>query len=80
MVCAMVIQSRRSGAPPAHPESAAERAERIRREAEVIALARTELDAGLGIEEEEAEAWLDALEADEDLPLPEPPAGSIPRL
>lgn len=80
MIRSMVIQSRRSGTPPTHPESAAERAERIRREAEIIALARAELDAGLGIEEEEAEAWLDALEADEDLPLPEPPTGSTPRL
>jgi hypothetical protein len=47
-----------------------ERAARIRREIASIASAESELSAGLGIEFEVAEAWLDALEHDPHSPLP----------
>jgi predicted transcriptional regulator len=55
------------------------RAARIRREAALIAQAHADIDAGLGIEEEELEAWLDQLEIDEDAPLPTPKAPALRR-
>jgi hypothetical protein len=44
--------------------------ERIRREAAVIAEARAEIAAGHGIDDDALEAWLDALDHDENTPLP----------
>jgi predicted transcriptional regulator len=55
------------------------RAARIRREAALIAQAHADIDAGLGIEEEELEAWLDQLEIDENTPLPAPKAQASSR-
>ena len=51
-------------------ESPVERDARIRLEAAIIARGRAEIDAGLGIELDVLEAWLDRLEADENAPLP----------
>jgi hypothetical protein len=45
-------------------ETPEERAERIRREAEVIAKAHADIDAGLGMSDDELEALLDKLDAD----------------
>lgn len=53
-------------------ETPAQREARIRLEARIIAQAEADIDAGLGIEEEAFEAWLDALDLDPDAPLPEP--------
>lgn len=54
------------------PEAAAKRAMRIQREEAVIAKAEADIDAGLGIEDEHVEAWLDTLDHDPDAPLPGP--------
>jgi hypothetical protein len=62
----------RGGAPPRRSETPAEREERIRREAAVIAQARAEIEAGQGIGDDDLEAWLDALDHDENTPLPIP--------
>jgi hypothetical protein len=48
----------------------AERAERLQREAAIIARAHADIDAGLGIEDDDLEAWLDRLDQDENAPLP----------
>ncbi len=56
------------------PETAAERARRIKREAEILAQAERDIDAGLGIEDDEMEAWLDEIDRTKpiDEPSPEP--------
>jgi hypothetical protein len=56
------------------PEKAAERARRIKREAEILAQAERDIDAGLGIEDDEMEAWLDEIDRTKpiDEPSPEP--------
>ena len=54
------------------PETPAEQAARIRHEAAVIAKGHADLDAGLGIEDDALEAWLDRLDHDESAPLPVP--------
>lgn len=54
--------------PPRESEAARER--RLAHERTLIAEARAELDAGLGISGDELEAWLDGLDGDEDLPIP----------
>ena len=61
------------------PETQSEREERIRMEAAVIARAREEIAAGLGIDGDAFDAWLDQLEHDEDAPFPVPnPAQPAP--
>jgi len=45
-------------------ETPEERAERIRREAEIVAKAHADIDAGLGLSDEELDALLDELDAD----------------
>ena len=63
--------------PPARrPETAEERTARIAREAEIIAKARADLDAGLGIDDDDLEAWLDDLDHDPDMEIPTP---AVPR-
>jgi 2-keto-3-deoxy-L-rhamnonate aldolase RhmA len=59
---------------PRSPEKAAERARRIKREAEILAQAERDIDAGLGIEDDEMEAWLDEIDRTKpiDEPSPEP--------
>jgi hypothetical protein len=56
------------------PETAAERARRISREAEILAQAESDIDAGLGIEDDEMESWMDELDRTKpiDEPSPEP--------
>ena len=51
-------------------ETEAEREARIRYERAVIARAEADIDAGLGIEEDDMEAWLEELERNPDAPLP----------
>lgn len=50
-------------------ETEAERAGRVQREAAVIARAEADIDAGLGIDDEDLEVWLDDLDRDEAAPL-----------
>ncbi len=57
---------------PEQPETEAARADRIQWEAAVIAQGEAEIDAGLGIDSDDLEAWFDALDRDEDAPLPAP--------
>jgi hypothetical protein len=52
------------------PESIAEREVRIQSETDSIARAHADIDAGLGIEDEDMEAWLDSLERDQHAPVP----------
>lgn len=53
-------------------ETAAQRDAHVLREAELIARAHAELNAGLGIHDDDFEAWLDALERDDSTELPAP--------
>lgn len=71
----MVMTVSTPGWPPPRSQAAEtppERAERVAREAEVIARGHAEIDAGHGIGEEELEVWLDALDRDPAAPLPAP--------
>lgn len=54
------------------PETPAEREERVRQEAAIIAAARADVAAGNGIEDNALEAWLDNLDQNEDAPIPTP--------
>lgn len=54
------------------PETPAEREERVRQEAAIIAAARADVAAGNGIEDNALEAWLDSLDQNEDAPIPTP--------
>lgn len=60
--------------PVARDETGEQRRARVAHEAELIAQARAELEAGLGIEDDQLEAWLDQLEQDPEAPLPAPQA------
>ena len=51
-------------------ESSAERAVRVQREAAVIQQARSQIEAGEGIDDDKLEAWLDSLDHDPSAPLP----------
>ncbi len=53
-------------------ETPAQRATRIEREAAVIRKAHAEIDAGLGIDLDDLEAWFDQLEIDRNAPMPKP--------
>jgi predicted transcriptional regulator len=53
-------------------ETATERHVRLAREAELIAQAEAEADAGLLIPAAEANAWIDSLGTANELPLPQP--------
>lgn len=53
-----------------HGETPAERAARLRWEAAEIERAEEELAAGLGIDDEALDAWLDELDRDPDTPVP----------
>ncbi len=52
------------------PETEAERQDRLAWEAEGIAEARAELDAGLYVDIADVRAWVDSLRTDTPLPLP----------
>jgi hypothetical protein len=62
---------------PQGGETASERTARIRREAEVIANAHADIDAGLGIEDDAMEAWLEELDANPYAPLPSSRASAL---
>jgi predicted transcriptional regulator len=51
-------------------ESATEKRRRLAREAEMIAEARAELQAGLFVDGDEVEAWLDSIGTGHELPMP----------
>jgi len=55
-----------------HPETDNERLSRIQHEEAIIAKAEADIDAGLGIDDDDLERWLDALDLDENAPLPTP--------
>jgi hypothetical protein len=52
------------------PETEAERQDRLAWEAEGIAEARAELDAGLYVDADEIDAWIDSMGTDHELPPP----------
>jgi len=54
------------------PETAAEQQRRLAWEAEMIAEADAEIEAGLFVEEVEVDAWIDSLGTDHELPVPQP--------
>ena len=51
-------------------ETPGQRDARIHAEAAIIAQAEVDIDAGLGIDDDDLESWLDELERDENAPLP----------
>ncbi len=51
---------------------------RIEREEAVIAKAEADIDAGLGIEDDDVEGWLDALDQNPNAPLPCPQSSLRP--
>ena len=53
-------------------ETEAERQRRFAWEAEMIAEADAEIEAGLFVEEAEVDAWIDSLGTDHELPVPQP--------
>jgi hypothetical protein len=46
------------------PETAEARANRLQHEAAIIARAEADIDAGLGIDHDRMESWLDAIDRD----------------
>lgn len=58
--------------PEPQPETEAERQARVTREREMLAEARAELDAGLGISDAALEEWLTAFANGEERPIPAP--------
>jgi predicted transcriptional regulator len=54
------------------PETDAEKQRRLAREAEMIAEARAELDAGLYATSDEVKAWIDSIGTEHELPIPYP--------
>jgi predicted transcriptional regulator len=54
----------------ARPETQAEMQRRLAREAEMIAEARAELDAGLFVDAAEIDAWIDSIGTERELPPP----------
>lgn len=61
---------------PHRPEAAAERKSRIARESTIIARAEADIASGLGVDDDDLETWLDALDQDENAPLPAPRSGA----
>jgi predicted transcriptional regulator len=53
-------------------ETEADRERRFTWEAQQIAEAQAEIEAGLFVEEAEVEAWLASLDTDDELPMPSP--------
>ncbi len=58
------------GTPATPSETEAERQARLAWEAEGIAAARAELDAGLYVDADEIDAWIDSIGTDHELPPP----------
>lgn len=61
-------------------ETDTERRARLKRERDLLTEARAELEAGQGVEDKIAEAWLDALERDPDQQVPGVPGSRKRRL
>ena len=57
-------------APAARRETEADRQRRLAWEAEMIAEARAELDAGLYATSAEVKAWIDSIGTDREMPVP----------
>ena len=55
---------------PTPTETAVQHKARIEREAEIIARGHAQIDAGLYVEEDALDEWLDAVEHGEDPPIP----------
>ena len=64
---------------PSEPprENDVERLARIAREWELLAQARADMDAGLGVDWDDVEAWLHELDSNESAPVPEPITGPL---
>ncbi len=60
------------GTPASLSETEAERQRRLAWEAEMIAEADAEIEAGLFVEEADVDAWIDSLGTDHELPVPQP--------
>ena len=58
------------GAPDPRPETEAERRARLVREAKGIAEAEASLAAGLYVDADEIDAWIDSIGTDHELPPP----------
>lgn len=58
------------GAPDARPETEDERRARLAREAKGIADAEASLAAGLYVDADEIDAWIDSIGTDHELPPP----------
>jgi hypothetical protein len=69
MLRLMAATNRKTGDIP-EPETEAERRRRIAWEAEMIAEARAELDAGLYVDWADVDAWLESIGTDHELPFP----------
>jgi len=66
--------------PAAEAEREQARAARVRWEAEQLAAAQREIDAGLGISGDELDAWLEqSMATDEPVPMPVRRSGFAPR-
>jgi hypothetical protein len=60
-----------AGLPAPRKETAQEREQRVAREAEMIAEARASVAAGRVVSLEAVSAWIDSLDTDHELPLPQ---------
>lgn len=56
--------------PAPRPETEAERQARLTREAEMIAEADAEIEAGLYVDSSDIKAWIDSIGTDHELPPP----------
>jgi predicted transcriptional regulator len=64
---------------PPPQETPAERDERVRMINARIAAGQAEIDAGLGLDWDDVEAWLNLLDTDPDAPMPKPRATILSR-
>ncbi len=76
---ASAIGFQKQNVPASTHEAESIRRARTLREEAIIAKAEADIDAGLGIEDDEVEAWLNALENDPDARLPLPNIAPTPR-
>jgi predicted transcriptional regulator len=65
--------------PPNGLETEAVGQARVEREEAIIAKAEADIDDGLGIDDDEVEAWLDSLDRNSEAALPSPRRGQISR-
>jgi hypothetical protein len=62
---------------PTSPETDAERQIRLAWEAKMIAEADTEIEAGLNVDADEVDTWIDSIGTDHELPPPRPAAADL---